>query len=274
MDIKIEKGSAFGNLSGGLTLNSNNSSNSDSIANQLSSRPKAAKVEEVEAVAEFNQETEAATLSLSNVKNYLENAESAVNEILRLRTQQLAYAYEAQNSPQNSHTDDLNDAVEELQTEIERVSTSSSYNGINPFSSGTTLTTTIDSGEISERRAAYSLGSLQSIATDYSIDLTTQDNAIDSYSTLYDNFSTALSFADGVSAVTNKSFSTNENTIIKDSTSATNERQVKEISQLSNEIANKLGSPFNSEIETQILIEASVNNLDPVRVQSLLAEED
>jgi flagellin-like hook-associated protein FlgL len=216
---------------------------------------------------------DAATLTISNLKNYVDTAKNAVESIGSLRATQLKLAKEASSSPQDSRSEDLNDEVQVLQDEIERVASSSTYNGIQVLGSARTLTAEIDQGSITSRGQAVSLGDASALSSDLSLDLSSQDSADSAIDSLEGAIFSTNSFSSSLDSAKNKIDSIGSEAPPRGNTdSQLKVDSPREARDLSKDIAYQVGSPFQTEEEKQLIIEASTKNLDEDKVLKLLED--
>lgn len=216
------------------------------------------------------KDQDATKLSVSNLRNYVGTAKNAVDSIADLRTKQLELAKEAASSPQGARTEVLNEEAQTLQTEIERVRNSATFNNVNVLSESRTLTAKVGTGD-NAKEVAVSVATSAVIASDPQVSLSSQDEADSAVSQLNGSLFAASNLGSSLISAEKKA---DDITDVKETGSPEDEpvRSEDKAREISEQIAMKLGSPLNSLEEVKNLIDASAGNLDPERVGSLLRE--
>ncbi len=145
------------------------------------------------------------TADVSNIQRLADLQEQAVDEISRLREEQLALASEAENSAQGERTSFLNDEIAGRQEEIDRIATEASFNDINVLSDRTLLLSAQDPSSGAE--ASIALAGLQTVTNDLNLDASTQAGAAQATEVLEASLSSLRSVAADVSSASNKAAS-------------------------------------------------------------------
>lgn len=219
---------------------------------------------------------------LTNIGRAISTAQSAISAVSDLRDKQLELAESAAESPNPEQRTAYQTEFDNIQTEIARVQTAATFNGVNVVQEKNTYDLkVVDQGgsELQiEQNSAIVTGVSQTLFSNYGISLTSAsgaeaaEEALDEISRITRTAVGGLDSAYGKAAASVKQRGPNPEATIE---AGLQIRDAAEGEALANKVASSIADMAGKDPDgeaTKKLIEAVSSNLEPDRVKDLLAE--
>lgn len=201
----------------------------------------------------------------NNAENFAGKAATAVDAIRQVRERQLELAAEAYSTSNPERQSTLNSELSTLDTEISRIASAATYNGVNALA-GRTVTIENDGQEI---HTAVAIPDYSSLATDPGVTLTSQSNALTALNTLADLVGAARDAVDGASVALTRAAQTEELGVVEPKLGGTESiRDIDQAKALADKIASEIRTNYPPGANDDDIV---LSNLDPSRVAELLA---
>lgn len=207
---------------------------------------------------------------LGSIENAISKAESAAGEIEALASRRLELANLAEDQPAVSdYARDLQDEADAIESEIERIRSSATYNGTNVLSGATYQYTDTES----DTARTVSTAAFSSGVTGVSLDLQSESGVEDAIENSEASLSAIRSIGSSYSGAKSESIQIAVDEAVKteDTNSESAEDALQKAQDIAASIASQLSSADPSSSQAAELIEAAASGLDPDRVRDLLA---